>query len=386
MKDKKIALKILDAISKVVGKKKIALHEPVFWSNEKKQLSKCINSTFVSTAGKFVDVFEKKIKNYTKSKYVLATNSGTSALHISFLISGVQPNDEVLIPALNFVASSNAAIYCGAIPHFIDSEEKTLGVDPKKLYNYLLKITYKKGKYFYNKKTKRRIKALVPTHVFGHSGNLEFLLKIANQFNLAFIEDASEGLGSFYKKKHLGTFGSIGVLSFNGNKILTTGSGGAILIKKKSDYFKAKKLINVAKIKHQWKLIYDGIGYNYKMSNIQAALGCAQFNNLENIIKLKHKLLKKYKKAFEQLSDAKVFELNQFRRSNYWLQTLILNKKISKKRDDILNKANKKNIMLRPAWDLMNTLSHLKKNPKMDLSTSIDLQKSIINLPSSAYN
>ena len=175
-------------------------------------------------------------------------------------------------------------------------------------------------------------------------------------------------------------------MSFNGNKILTTGSGGAILIKKKNDYFKAKKLINVAKIKHQWKLIYDGIGYNYKMSNIQAALGCAQFNNLENIIKLKHKLLKKYKKAFEQLSDAKVFELNQFRRSNYWLQTLILNKKISKKRDDILNKANKKNIMLRPAWDLMNTLSHLKKNPKMDLSTSINLQKSIINLPSSAYN
>jgi perosamine synthetase len=386
MKNQKLVIKILDNIKKVTKKKKIALHEPVFWGNEKKQLNKCINSTFVSTAGKFVGTFEKKIKNYTKSNYVLATNSGTSALHICFIVSGVKNNDEVLIPALNFVASSNAAIYCGAIPHFVDSEEKTLSINPEKLYNYLVKITYKKGKYFYNKKTKRRIKALVPTHIFGHSGNLERLLKIANLFNLVFIEDASEAVGSFYKKRHLGTFGPIGALSFNGNKILTTGSGGAILIKKKRDFIKAKKLINVSKIKHEWNLIYDGIGYNYKMSNIQAALGCSQFKNLEKIINLKYKLLRRYKRVFEKLPNVRIFELNNFRRSNYWLQTLILNNNLMKIRDKILKKANSQKIMLRPAWRLMNTLSHLNKYPKMDLTTSIKLQKSIINLPSSIYS
>jgi len=386
MKNQKLVIKILDNIKKVTKKKKIALHEPVFWGNEKKQLNKCINSTFVSTAGKFVETFEKKIKNYTKSNYVLATNSGTSALHICFIVSGVKNNDEVLIPALNFVASSNAAIYCGAIPHFVDSEEKTLSINPEKLYNYLVKITYKKGKYFYNKKTKRRIKALVPTHIFGHSGNLERLLKIANHFNLVFIEDASEAVGSFYKKRHLGTFGLIGALSFNGNKILTTGSGGAILIKKKRDFIKAKKLINVSKIKHKWNLIYDGIGYNYKMSNIHAALGCSQFENLEKIINLKYKLLRRYKRVFEKLPDVRIFELNNFRRSNYWLQTLILNNNLMKIRDKILKEANSQKIMLRPAWKLMNTLSHLNKYPKMDLTTSIKLQKSIINLPSSIYS
>jgi perosamine synthetase len=386
MKNQKLVIKILENIKKVTGKKKVALHEPVFWSDEKRQLTKCINSTFVSTAGKFVGLFEKKIKKYTKSSYVLATNSGTSALHICFIVSGVKNNDEVLIPALNFVASSNAAIYCGAIPHFVDTEEETLSINPEKLYDYLVKITYKKGKHFYNKKTKRRIKAIVPTHIFGHSGNLETLLKIANRFNLVFIEDASEAVGSFYKKKHLGTFGLAGALSFNGNKILTTGSGGAILLKKKKDFIKAKKLISVSKIKHKWNLIYDGIGYNYKMSNIQAALGCAQFDKLEKIINLKYKLLKKYKKAFEKLPEARVFELNNFRRSNYWLQTLILSNNFIKIRDKILKKANDQKIMLRPAWKLTSTLSHLNKYPRMDLTTSIKLQKTIINLPSSIYS
>ena len=173
----------------------------------------------------------------------------------------------------------------------------------------------------------------MPTHIFGHSGNLERLLKIANHFNLVFIEDAAEAVGSFYKKKHLGTFGLIGALSFNGNKILTTGSGGAILIKKKKDFIKAKKLINVSKKKHKWNLIYDGIGYNYKMSNIQAALGCSQFKNLEKIINLKYRLLRRYKKVFEKLPEVKIFELNNFRRSNYWLQTLILSSNLTKIRD-----------------------------------------------------
>lgn len=385
MKNQKLLFQILKNIRKVTGKKRAFLHEPVFWSDEKKKLLSCINSTFVSSVGKFVEIFEKKIKNYTKSNYVLATNSGTSALHICLLVSGIKKNDEVLIPTLNFPATSNVAIYCGAILHFIDVEEKTLGINSEKLDKYLKNIAVKKGKYFYNKKTKRRIKALIPTHVFGHSGNLKDLIKIAKKFNLTIIEDASEALGSFYKKKHLGTFGSVGALSFNGNKIITTGSGGAILLKKKADYIKAKELINVSKINHQWKLIYKGLGYNYKMSNIQASLGCAQFNNIEKIISLKYKLLEKYKKSFKNFSQATIFELKKSRRSNYWLQTLILDKNSSKIKNSLLSKANSENIMLRPVWNLMHTLPHLKKYPKMNLSIAIDLEKRIINLPSSIY-
>ena len=385
MKNQKLLFQILKNIRKVTGKKRAFLHEPVFWSDEKKKLLSCINSTFVSSVGKFVEIFEKKIKSYTKSNYVLATNSGTSALHICLLVSGIKKNDEVLIPALNFPATSNVTIYCGAIPHFIDVEEKTLGINFEKLDKYLKNTAVKKGKYFYNKKTKRRIKALVPTHIFGHSGNLKDLIKIAKKFKLTIIEDASEALGSFYKKKHLGTFGSVGALSFNGNKIITTGSGGAILLKKRADYIKAKKLINVSKINHKWKLIYKGLGYNYKMSNIQASLGCAQFNNIEKIISYKYKLLEKYKKSFRGFSQAKIFELKKSRRSNYWLQTLILDKNISKIKNSLLSKANSENIMLRPVWNLMHTLPYLKKYPKMNLSTAINLEKKIINLPSSIY-
>jgi len=386
MKNNFIIKKILKNITDVVGNGKISLHEPVFWGNEKKYLSNCIDSTFVSSAGKFVDSFEEKIKKYTKSNYVLATNSGTSAMHISFIVSDIRKNDEVLIPALNFVASSNATIYCGAIPHFIDVEKKTLGVDAEKLYNYLKKISKKKGNHCYNIKTKRRIKALIPTHTFGHSVNLDKIIKITKLFNLDLIEDAAESFGSFYKKRHLGTFGRMGILSFNGNKTITTGSGGAILIKNKSDFIKAKKLINVSKISHKWKLIYDGIGYNYKMSSLQAALGCAQLENLEKIISKKYKLLKKYKNSFKENFYGKIFEQNDFRRSNYWLQTLILNENCSKIRDAILERGNLKKIQLRPVWRLMHKLKHLKKFPRMNLAVAEKLERRIINLPSSIYN
>ena len=384
MKKNLLINEIINKIKKVTGNSKASLHEPVFWGKEKEYLCKCIDSSYVAV-GDFVELFENKVKKYTNSNYVIATNSGTSALHISYLVAGVKQNDEVLIPTLNFVASSNAALYLDAIPHFVDVEEKTLGLDPEKLYNYLCKISLKRGKNFLNKKTKRRIKAIVPTHTFGHAADINGILKVSKIFNLNLIEDASESIGSFYKNKHLGTFGKFGVLSFNGNKTITTGAGGALLLQNKSDYIKAKKLINVSKLPHNWELIYDGLGYNYKMSNLQAALGCAQFQNLEKIISKKHKLLNTYIKAFKKNPYAKIFENKYQKRPNYWLQTLVLNNNILNIKNTLLSKANSKNIMLRPVWKLMHKLPHLYKYPKMDLSTSSKLEKKLINLPSSIY-
>jgi perosamine synthetase len=385
MNSNNLISEIIKNIRKISGKGSIALHEPVFWSDEKKNLNKCIKSSYVSSGGKYVHLFEKKIKNYTKANYVVATNSGTSALHISCIISGIRKNDEVLIPSLNFVASPNVLLNIGAIPHFVDSDEETLGINLIKLEKYLNKISFRKKNNIFNKKTNRRIVALFPTHVFGHSINIEELNRIAKKYSLKIIEDASEAMGSFYKKKHLGTFGSVGTLSFNGNKTITTGSGGAILISKKKDYLQAKRLINVSKLDHPWKLEYNGVGFNYRMSNIEAALGYSQLNSLEKIIKMKYRLLEDYKQVFKNFSYAHIFELKKNRRSNYWLQTLLLNKEVKYIRNKLLEKANKEKLMLRPIWRLMHTLPHLKKFPKMNLSKSIELEKRIINLPSSIY-
>ena len=376
---------IIKKVRQVTGDGKVFLHEPVFWGDEKKNLVNCVNTTFVSSVGKYVDIFEKKLKNYTKSKYVLVTNSGTSALHICCIVSGIKKNDEVLLPTFNFVASSNVLMYLGAVPHYVDVDENSLGIDIPKLDNYLKKISVKKGKYIYNKKTKRRIIAIFPTHIFGHPGNIDSILKLAKKYNLNLVEDASESIGSFYKKKHLGTFGKAGALSFNGNKTITTGSGGAILLKKFDDYTLAKKLINICKTDHFWKLEYNGLGYNYRMSNIQASLGCSQIKNLEKIISKKYLLLKKYKKIFKKISYLKVFEHFYPGRPNYWLHTIILSKNLGSTRDKILNKANKQKLMLRPAWKLMHRLPHLQKFPRMDVTNSVSLEKRLINLPSSIY-
>ena len=376
---------IIKKVRQVTGDGKVFLHEPVFWGDEKKNLVNCVNTTFVSSVGKYVNIFEKKLKNYNKSKYVLVTNSGTSALHICCIVSGIKKNDEVLLPTFNFVASSNVLLYLGAVPHYVDVDENSLGIDIPKLDNYLKKISVKKGKYIYNKKTKRRIIAIFPTHIFGHPGNIDSILKLAKKYNLNLVEDASESIGSFYKKKHLGTFGKAGALSFNGNKTITTGSGGAILLMKFNDYTLAKQLINICKTDHFCKIEYNGLGYNYRMSNIQASLGCSQIKNLEKIISKKYLLLKKYKKIFKKFSYLKVFEHFYPGRPNYWLHTIILNKNLSSIRDKILNKANKEKLMLRPAWKLMHRLPHLKKFPRMDVTNSVSLEKRLINLPSSIY-
>ena len=251
-----LSKKIIKAISQGLKfpKKKVYLHEPKFIGNEHSYLKECIDTTFVSSVGKFVTRFEKNLENYTGSKNVIAVVNGTAALHIAMMLLGVIKDDEVLLPALNFIASANAVTYCNAIPHFVDSEEKTLGIDSQKLEKYLDKISKQKNGLCLNRKTQRIIRACVPTHIFGHPADLNSLIKVTNKFNIELIEDAAESLGSFYHQKHTGTFGKIGILSFNGNKILTTGGGGAILTNDTDIASRAKHLTTTAKKSHRWKL------------------------------------------------------------------------------------------------------------------------------------
>ena len=290
--------------------KSISLHEPIFLNDEKKKLISCIDSTFVSTSGNYVQLFEKELSKICGSKYILATNTGTAALHIAYIVSEISSGDEVLIPSLNYVASSNVAKYVGAIPHFVEAEEKNLGIDTKKLESYLQKILFRKGKFFYNKKTSRKISAIVPTHLYGNMSAILELKKIAKKYNLDLIEDAAEAIGTYVNKKHAGTFGRMGILSFNGNKTITTGSGGAIIFKNRSDYLKAKLIANIGKLERNVKTKFVVLGYNYRINNLQAAIGLSQLKKLKIILDLKKKIHEKYKEELHKNDNVKLFQNN----------------------------------------------------------------------------
>ena len=257
--------KIISAIDKVVGEGPVALHEPYFQGNEWLYVKECLDSTFVSSVGKFVDKFENDLVNLTGAKYVVAVVNGTAALHIALKLAGVRPDDEVLLPALTFIATANAITYCNAVPHFVDSEENTLGIDPSKLRSYLNTNTRQESGNCVNKKTGRIIRALIPMHTFGHPSILEELIQICDDFKLVMVEDAAEAIGSYYKNQHVGTFGLIGTLSFNGNKTITTGGGGAILTNDETIARQAKHLTTTAKLPHPWEFRHDQIGYNFRM-------------------------------------------------------------------------------------------------------------------------
>lgn len=377
-------LQVIKKIKKILGKGVHFLHEPSLRGNEWKYVKKTLDDNFVSTAGPFVEKFENKLREYTKSKYVISASSGTSALHLSLLVNGIKKDDEVLVPTITFAATANAVMYLGAKPHFVDSEFETLGIDHKKLDLYLKKITKKKGKYFFNKKTNKRLKAIIPVHVFGNICKIDKLIEIAKKYNLSVIEDATEALGSFYKKKHAGTFGSTGCLSFNGNKILTTGAGGALLTNNKNLAKKIKHLSITAKIKHKWEFIHNEVGFNYRMPSINAALGLAQLENLKKILISKKKLYSKYCKFLSESKKYTMIKNPPNSSSNNWLNTLFLKKPSLKLRDKILIMAHKKKIFLRPVWKPLHTLKHFRKMPKMNLENSIVIYKSCISLPSSA--
>jgi len=376
--------KIIDAIDKVIGEGPIALHEPYFHGNEWLYVKECLDSTFVSSVGKFVEKFESDLVNLTGAKYAVAVVNGTAALHIALKLAGVRPDDEVLLPALTFVATANAITYCDAVPHFVDSEEITLGIDPSKLRSYLNTNTRQESGNCVNKKTGRIIRALIPMHTFGHPSILEELLQICDDFKLVMVEDAAEAIGSYYKNQHVGTFGLIGTLSFNGNKTITTGGGGAILTNDETIARQAKHLTTTAKLPHPWEFRHDQIGYNFRMPNINAALGCAQLEQLPEKLELKRNLFNRYQNEFKMIDGVSIFKEPNNCRSNYWLQTLILEKEESSLQEVILKETNLAGFMTRPAWILLNELTPFRDFPSMETITSKSLYTRIINIPSNA--
>ncbi len=383
MKQSDLAQDIISAIRETIGHRAAALHEPSFEGNEWLYLKECLDSTYVSSVGKFVDQFEDDLSKYTGAKHVISVVNGTAALQIALKLAGVRAADEVLIPALTFVATANAVTYCNATPHFVDSEERTLGIDAVKLRMYLRINTSQLSGQCINKNTGQVIRALVPMHTFGHPSDLESLLAIARDFNIVLVEDAAESLGSYYKGQHTGTFGLLGTLSFNGNKTITTGGGGAILTNNRDLARRAKHLTVTAKLPHAWEFRHDEIGYNYRMPNINAALGCAQLEELSDKLAAKRNLFKRYESAFAKIQGVSLFTEPKNCQSNYWLQTLLLDEKLSENRDLVLETTNTAGIMTRPAWVLMKSLVPFKNCPSMDLTTAESLSRRIINIPSS---
>ena len=360
-------------------KKNIPLHEPKFIGNEKKYLNQCIDTTFVSSFGKFVNKFEKKIAKYTGAKYAVATTNGTSALHISLILAGVEQGDEVITQPLNFIATCNAISYCNAKPIFIDVDIDTMGLSSKALSSFLEKNTKIKNNKCINKRTKKVIRACVPMHSYGHPCRIDKIKKILKKYHIFLIEDAAESLGSFYKNKHAGTFGELGVISFNGNKIVTAGGGGCILTNNKILAKKAKHLTTTAKIFHKWDFNHDMTGYNYRMPNLNATLLIAQLENLNLFLKNKRELAKKYE-VFCKMNNYNFFKEPSNCKSNYWLNSIILKDK--KHRDRFLEETNSKNILTRPIWILMNRLPMFKSAQVGNIENTKWLEKRVVNIPS----
>jgi perosamine synthetase len=360
----------------------IPLHEPRFIGNEKKYLNECIDSTFVSSVGKFVDEFEEKIAHYTAVKYAIATSNGTSALHIALLLANVTENDEVITQPLTFVATCNTIHYCGAKPIFIDVDKDTMGLSPPALQAFLEKNTTIKDQQCINNNTGKIIKACVPMHTFGHPCRIDRIKDICDQYHIVLIEDTAESLGSLYKNKHTGTFGQMGVMSFNGNKIITAGGGGCIVTNDEILAKKAKHLTTTAKVPHKWKFSHDMVGYNYRMPNINAALVVAQLEQLDVFLKNKRVLAEKYKEYFKD-NDNKIEFVSELKesKSNYWLNSLIFQD--TQQRNIFLNESNSNGIMTRPIWTLMNKLPMFKDSQCGDLTNSEWLEGHVVNIPSS---
>ena len=358
----------------------IPLHEPVFNGNEKKYLNECIDSTFVSSVGKFVDEFEKLIAEYTGAKYAVATVNGTSALHVSLHLCGVGIGDEVITQPLTFVATCNAISYCNAKPIFIDVDRETMGMSPESLKSFLKENAVIKDNKCINKLTGKIIKACVPMHTFGHPCRVDEIKQICDSYSIALVEDAAESLGSFYKNKHTGTFGKAGAISFNGNKIITAGGGGCIVTDNKELAEKAKHITTTAKIPHKWEYTHDMIGFNYRMPNLNAALLVAQLENIDFILANKKELAHSYKEFFSEKSTV-FFVEPEDSRSNYWLNAIIL--KDREQRDRFLDETNFNSVMTRPIWTLMNKLKMFEDSHCGNLDNSSWLEDRVVNIPSS---
>lgn len=374
-------IQLASNIKALYAKEFVSLHEPTFDDTEVEYVTDCVKSGWVSSVGKYVDRFENELAEFTGVKRAVAVVNGTAALHIALKVAGVQANDEVFMPSLTFVATANATAYLQAVPHFVDVSGDTLGLDPLKLDDYIRSIGEMKSGHLVNKQTGRVIRAVVPMHTFGHPVDLDPLLELCGRYNIALIEDAAESLGSYYKGKHTGSFGVTSAISFNGNKIMTTGGGGAILTdnEKLADY--AKHLTTTAKIPHRWAYEHEEIGYNYRMPNINAALGCAQLQKVPKYLEQKRELTTRYEKLFENVKGVQLFREPINSSSNYWLQTILINDDLE--RDQLLSLLNDNGVMSRPIWTPMHELMPYQNMPKGDLTITTQLKSRIINIPSS---
>ena len=373
---------VINFIKSIYNKSQfIPLHEPRFLGNEKKYLNECIDSTFVSSVGKFVDEFEEKIKKYTGAKYAIATSSGTSAIHTSLILADVDKDSEVITQPLTFVATCNAISYCNAKPIFIDVDRDTMGLSPSALKTFLENNTLIKDKQCINKKTNKIIKACMPMHSYGHPCRIDEIKKICDENYIFLIEDAAESVGSLFKDKHTGTFGQLGAISFNGNKIITAGGGGCIVTNEKVLAKKAKHLTTTAKVPHKWNFNHDMVGYNYRMPNLNAALLVAQLEKLNDFITNKRNLANEYENFFKS-TDYIFFKEPKDSKSNYWLNSVVLKDK--SQRDKFLEETNSNGVMTRPIWTLMNKLPMFKDAQCDDLKNSKWLYERVVNIPSSS--
>jgi perosamine synthetase len=379
--------RVVAAVREVVGwaSRPVLLHEPTLggraWSNVKE----CIDTAWVSSAGQYVTAFEGELARFTGATHAVSVVNGTSALHVALLLAGVEPGDEVLVPALTFVATANAVSYCGAVPHFVDVEERSLGLDPVRLRSHLDAIGDMRRGGCYNRRTGRRLAAMVPVHTFGHPADLAPLVELADSYGIPLIEDAAEALGSWYDGRHTGRFGRMGTLSFNGNKIITTGGGGAILTDDAGLAERARHLTTTAKRPHPWEYDHDQVAFNYRMPNLNAALGCAQMEQLPGLLEAKRALAESYQSVFADVGGMRMFREQPYARSNYWLNVLVLDPGNSGARDPILQALADEQIQARPVWKPMHELAMYGHCPRADLGVTEDLAQRIINLPSSAH-
>jgi len=360
----------------------IALHEPIFSGNEWTYVKECIDTGWVSSVGKYVDEFERRLAETTGSRFAIATSSGTAALHVALKLAGVAADEEVLVPALSFVATANSVSHCGATPHFVDSSEDTVGLDPLALRDYLGFVAERTGNGVRNKLTGRRLAAIVPMHAFGHPVDLDSLLSLSHDYGIPIVEDAAESLGSLYHGRHTGTFGMLSALSFNGNKIVTTGGGGAILTQDAELARRAKHITTTAKLPHRWEFFHDEVAWNYRLPNINAALGCAQLERLDEFVQVKRALAERYINTFSNDEDIHFIEEPTGCHSNYWLGIAKLRVPSKAIRDELLTAANDAGFMVRPVWTLLNQLPMYKDCPVASIPVAQRLADSIVNLPS----
>ncbi len=363
------------------GEDPVPLHTPRFFGNEKKYLSECIDSTYVSSVGRYVSLFEAAVREFTGAAYAVAVSTGTAALHVALMLAGVKRDDEVITQPLTFVATANAIRYCGAEPVFVDVERDSLGIDPDKLDDFLERNGEMRGDgYCYNRTTGRMIAACVPMHTFGHCSRMDELVRICRKRNIAVVEDAAEALGSFYKGLHAGLLGDVGIFSFNGNKTVTTGGGGMIVTNDAELAQKARHLTTTAKQPHSWEFYHDIVGYNYRMPNINAALGCAQMEYLPAILSSKRRTAAEYLEFFQHLGIDIVTEPKDSR-SNYWLNAIVL--KDRKERDSFLKISNAGGVQTRPVWTLMTHLPMYRACQHGCIEAAGWIEERAVNIPSS---